>query len=143
MSNKFIWTEKYGVGIQLIDEQHKHFFEIVNKILDLVDKESKGSLTRRNVSDLLDELGNYALYHLGTEEGYFDALNYPDVILHISSHNKYRETIKKYLNRVIDEKEDVKKLLEEAASYSGNWLSQHILETDKKYTIFFNEHGLK
>ena len=37
MLNKFIWKDEYGVGIQLIDEQHKHFFEIVNKILDLAD----------------------------------------------------------------------------------------------------------
>ena len=140
MSNKFIWTDEYGVGIELIDEQHKHFFEIVNKAFDFISKES---IARRELSDLLDELGNYALYHLGTEEEYFDSLNYPDAILHITSHNKYREMIKKYLNRVRDEKEDMGKLIEEAASYSGNWLSQHILEVDKKYTIFFNERGLK
>ena len=25
MNNKFIWTDEYGVGIQIIDEQHRHF----------------------------------------------------------------------------------------------------------------------
>lgn len=140
MHNKFIWTDEYGVGIQLIDEQHKHFFEIVNKIFGLADNESSA---KEELSALLDELGNYALYHLGTEEEYFSSYKYPDAVLHIDSHNKYRDVIKEYQDRVRSGKEDVKKIVEEVASYSGDWLSHHILEVDKKYTKFFNEHGLK
>ena len=139
MNNKFVWTNKYSVGIQLIDEQHKHFFEIVNKILDFVDKELS---TKEELFALLNEFENYAMYHLGTEEEYFDILKYPDAILHIDNHNKYREIIKKYINRAREETE-IKKIAEEVASYSSSWLSGHILEVDKKYTKFFNEHGLK
>lgn len=140
MHNKFIWTDEYGVGVQLIDEQHKHFFEIVNKIFDLADNESS---TKEELSAFLDELGNYALYHLGTEEEYFNTLKYPDAALHIDSHNKYRDAIKEYQDRVMGEKADVKKIVEEVAAYSGDWLAHHILEVDKKYTKFFNEHGLQ
>ena len=32
--NKFIWTKEYELGVEIIDTQHKHFFEIVNKIYD-------------------------------------------------------------------------------------------------------------
>jgi len=140
MLNKFIWKDEYGVGIQLIDEQHKHFFEIVNKILDLADNKFSA---KEELSAIINELGNYAMYHLGTEEEYFDIFKYPDAVIHIDRHNKYREIIKKYMDRVQNEKNDVKKLTEEVASYSGSWLSNHILEVDKKYTKFFNEHGLK
>ncbi len=140
MRNKFVWTDEYGVGIQIIDEQHRHFFEIVNKIFALADNEQS---TKEELFFLASELGNYAMYHLGTEEEYFDKFKYPDAILHVSSHNQYREMIKKYLDRAKNEEAGVKKLVEEVASFSGNWLSHHILEVDKKYTKFFNEHGLK
>jgi hemerythrin len=34
------------------------------------------------------------------------------------------------------------KLAETAAAYSIGWLSNHILILDKKYTVFFEEHGV-
>jgi hemerythrin len=39
--------------------------------------------------------------------------------------------------------EDIKKIMNEAASYSGEWLMKHILVMDKKYTKFLQEHGVK
>ncbi|TRZ63996.1 MAG: hypothetical protein D4Q79_02490 [Spirochaetia bacterium] len=136
---KFIWKEEYSVGIKEIDEQHKHFFEIANGTLDLTTKEN---LTKEETIKGLQELGDYAFYHLSTEEGYFDKFKYQDAPLHINAHNKYREAVNEYFARIDDENTDIKKLAEEMASYSGNWLLAHIVVVDKRYTKFFNEHGL-
>ena len=61
---KFIWTIEYSVGIESIDEQHQHFFDITNKILELSES---GSSEGRDLFESLEELGNYAFYHLDTE----------------------------------------------------------------------------
>jgi len=137
--DKFVWTSEYSVGIKEIDEQHQHFFEIANRIIDLT---MKTDLAQEDVAKSLEELGNYAFYHLGTEEGYFDKFNYPDAPLHIAAHNDYRKMVNDYFVQLRAAGSDFKKIAEEMASYSINWLSGHILLVDKKYTQFFNEHGL-
>jgi hemerythrin len=43
---------------------------------------------------------------------------------------------------VQDPKSDLAKLVDEVAAYSIYWLSNHILLMDKKYTVFFEEHGI-
>ncbi|MFA5098796.1 MAG: bacteriohemerythrin [Candidatus Paceibacterota bacterium] len=136
---KFIWEEKYSVGIKEIDEQHKHFFEIANGIIDLTAKEN---LAKEEAVKSLQELGDYAFYHLSTEESYFDKFKYQDAPLHINAHNEYREAVGEYFRKMADPLIDIKKLAEEMAAYSGNWLLAHIMVVDKLYTKFFNEHGL-
>ncbi len=32
------WKDKYSIGVELIDEQHKHLFEIGNKAVKLLKK---------------------------------------------------------------------------------------------------------
>jgi hemerythrin len=137
--NKFIWTEKYSVGVKTIDEQHKRFFEIANSIVDLEEKDA----SREELLAALGQLGDYALYHLNTEEKYFDELHYADAERHVAIHNQYREKIKDYFEKARNEKTDIKELAKEIASYSNDWLSYHILIMDKQYTKFFIEHGLK
>lgn len=34
---KYIWTEKYSVGVSEIDEQHQHFFAIANEIIEIAE----------------------------------------------------------------------------------------------------------
>jgi hemerythrin-like metal-binding protein len=137
---KFIWTEKVSVGVPSIDEQHQRFFAIANEIIDLVEK---GGTNRQELLSILSEMGNYAFYHLSTEEYYFDKYGYPDAESHRLAHNLYREEVNKYLNRAREEGADLNRLLLETAGYSGGWLMGHILDADQKYSRFFQEKGIK
>jgi len=138
--DKFIWTDEYSVGIKSIDEQHRHFFEIVNSIIDLAGKED---ISKDDLLASLGELGDYALYHFGNEEGYFDKFGYEEAPQHIAEHNQYREKIKEYFNKVQGGGADVKELAGEISSYPGGWLVNHILLVDKKYTKFLKDHGVE
>ncbi|EKD23587.1 MAG: hypothetical protein ACD_81C00217G0016 [uncultured bacterium] len=135
----FIWTPEYSVGVQLVDEQHQHFFTIANKLIVLAREEQPD---RDALFALFGELGNYALYHLSTEESFFREFAYVDAEEHIAAHNVYREMVaSRFTNAISDPNADVKKLAEEMALYSGEWLQKHILVMDKKFTVFFNTHG--
>jgi len=137
---KFIWTEKYSVGITLIDEQHQHFFEITNEIFDLIDGKSP---EREALFAYLEELGDYALYHLGTEEKFFDEFKYEGAPEHRIAHNAFRETVGKYIDEARKNNADIAKLSENTASFASGWLKNHILAMDKQYAPFFREHGLR
>jgi hemerythrin-like metal-binding protein len=139
MNKRFEWTKEYSVGIPSIDEQHKHFFEIANKIIGLCDKEN---LTKEDVLPGAGELGDYAFYHLGTEEGYFDKYGYEDSAIHVAAHMQYRQAVNGYLSRIREENADPRELALEMALYSGDWLLRHILIMDKKYTEFLVGKGV-
>ena len=136
---KFNWSSDYGVGVAEIDEQHKYFFNIANELIDLADRDET---SKEELFTLLGKLGDYALYHLGTEEEYFDKFEYPDTAPHRAAHDNYRETIKRYLSDIRDENADVPGIAKKAALYSSGWLAGHIIGMDQMYSTFFNEHGL-
>lgn len=136
---KFIWTPEYSVWVESIDEQHRHFFGIANRILEIAEKDI---LNHSEVLAAIEELGNYAFYHLSTEEIYFDEFHYDGAVEHVAAHNDFREKTQS----IIDNARaggDLKKIAQEAASYAGQWLLNHILVMDKKYSQFFQEHGIK
>lgn len=137
----FTWSPEYSVGVQMIDEQHQHFFEIANRILLIAGAEH---IEREELFELFSELGNYALYHLGTEEKLFDELAYPDKSAHVAAHDQYRDMIANRFNMALSASDaDVREVAKEMAEYSGQWLKEHILAVDKKYMEFFNEHGMR
>ena len=43
MSNRqFKWQDRYEIGVEIIDREHKKLFSIMNKLLAYSDHESKG-----------------------------------------------------------------------------------------------------
>lgn len=137
---KFIWKDEYSVEIPSIDEQHKHFFEITNKVIGLSENPST---TKEDLLLAAGDLGNYAMYHLKTEEEYFDKFVYQDAPQHVLAHNLYREKVVYYIEAARTPEANARQLAEEMAEYSISWLSNHILILDKKYTVFFEQHGVK
>jgi hemerythrin-like metal-binding protein len=135
---KFKWSKKYSVKIKSLDEQHKNFFNLANKILDIVKKKE---ISQHELLRLVSEFGNYALYHLSTEEEYFKKCNYQDP-LHIQAHNAYREKMNS-LHIKIRQGDRPKKIAEDLANYAINWLTKHILVMDKKYSEPLIKCGVK
>lgn len=136
---KFVWTDEYSLGINVIDEQHKHFFEIVNNIYDML--ESTGD-NRQDLIDVIDELAQYAYFHLATEEKYFNQFAYSDIANHMRYHAIFRQKSEEYTDRVKSENEDLPQLAQEVTDFSKNWLSNHILVADKLYAPFFKAHHI-
>ena len=139
MYQNFVWTEQYSVNVEEIDMQHKQFFKICN---DLLDNRDEKSLTKDEALIMVMRLGDYASYHLGTEEELFIKSKYPDAASHIIAHHEFREKVKNLLNRLRDEKTNTRETVNEAAIFAGEWLLNHILIMDKTYTKFFNDHGI-
>ena len=138
MANKFVWTKEYELDIKIFDNQHKHFFEIVNRVYDLLGKEGD---TREEMKKIIHELVEYGYMHLDTEEKYFKQFNYPDMINHIEHHKMFKERTAEYLNMV--ENSSINNLADltlDIADFSKEWLSNHILIEDKMYVPFSKTH---
>ena len=81
-------------------------------------------------------------HHQGKYPNFIKA-KYTDESLHVKIHNKFRKKVNKFIKQVRDKNIDTKKIIKEAADFSGSWLLNHILIMDKKYSKQFNEHKIK
>ncbi|MGA2071741.1 MAG: hemerythrin domain-containing protein, partial [Sedimentisphaerales bacterium] len=72
---KICWKDEYSVGVEKIDHQHQHLFEIINKLIERPVSSDDSGL----VSDILSEMVNYAREHFSTEEMLMRQYGYPAI----------------------------------------------------------------
>jgi len=137
---KFIWDQKYSVNIKTIDDQHKRFFEIINKIhFTLRQPRVESEALKKIIQEFID----YAEFHLVFEEKCFEITGYPDTINHCQIHNNYRQQIALFSLSIQEPTANIPQIAQEIAQFAQDWLSSHILSTDQKYSQYFLAHDIK
>ncbi|WP_315068872.1 bacteriohemerythrin [uncultured Clostridium sp.] len=123
-----IWKEEYSIGIELVDEQHKHLFEIGNQAYELIKSELRTD-QYDEVVQILEDLRQYTKFHFQTEENYMLKINSDQLPSQKIAHGEF---IKKIYS--IDFKKfdgDAKKYLDDILSFILNWILEHVLHKDK------------
>lgn len=123
-----IWKEEYSIGIELIDGQHKHLFEIGNQAYELIKSELRTD-QYDEVIQILEDLRQYTKFHFQTEENYMLKINSDQLPSQKIAHAEF---IKKIYS--IDFKKfdgDAKKYLDDILSFILNWILEHVLHKDK------------
>lgn len=130
------WSDKYSVNVSIIDKEHKHFIDIVNKVTVVMQR----NYNQKEVEELLADLVRFAKEHFEMEETYMSTFKYPDYLLHYNEHLNFSLHMIIYNNQVINGEY---KIMDELYNYLQEWLVHHIQKTDKKYTKCFNKNGLR
>jgi len=123
-----IWKDSYSIGMDLIDTQHKHLFDIGTQAYELL----KNGLKIDKYDEIvliIEDLGNYTKYHFRCEEEYMIEINYPGYENQKKEHNDFIEKIDSIQLHNIDENQQ--KYIEELLNFVFNWVLEHILKEDK------------
>ena len=123
------WDETYEVKVGIMDEQHQRLFELINQFNDAI-REKK---TKQGLSELLKGLADYTVYHFHSEEHMMKLKRYPNYETHKSAHESFITKVAEFQERV-----DQGRLLIpiEVANFLKEWLTNHILVTDKRLAAF-------
>lgn len=121
---KVEWTEKYELGISVIDGQHKRIVDYINKLADLGPDASS-----EDISEIVDSLLDYTYSHFAFEEALMEEAGYEQLNFHQQTHEKFTNRIKDLHGRFC-EGESVN---EEIGELLKNWLLNHIMEDDRSY----------
>ncbi len=132
---KIEWDEKYSVGISIIDDEHKKFFGIINKVVHA--KEHKED--PNEINEILLAMNNYALMHFKTEESYMEEFNFPEYQSHKEEHNRFSSEIIPYTEKVIGGNYQI---ASDILEYLKQWLVKHIQVTDRQFIDCFKKNGL-
>ena len=124
-----IWKPEYNVGIEKIDGQHKSLFEILNVLNAAVEVGNKTEADWYTVR----LLRYYSDFHCNFEEELMEKYQYPDLEKHKIEHKKFRIHVRGLKKDFPDDKV---LLATKVKEFVEGWIIDHILGTDKKYSLF-------
>ncbi|MDX9715318.1 MAG: bacteriohemerythrin [Dissulfurispiraceae bacterium] len=130
------WSEELSVNVQEIDQQHKKLVHMINELHEAM-KQGQGPQT---LGEIINRMSSYAVTHFATEENYFGQFGYPGTTLHKKEHSAFIKKISEFKDGFENGK---LALTIEVLNFLKEWLQNHIKKTDKQYSLFFNEMGLK
>lgn len=130
------WTQDLSVDISSIDNQHKKLISLINQLHE-ARLQGRG---KEMVGETLTALIDYTRTHFSFEEKLFDTHGYPASASHKEEHLKL-------IDQVLDYKNDFAKgdltLSTDLMIFLKDWLRNHILGVDKKYTEFLKSKGVE
>lgn len=131
-----VWDEKYSVGIQDIDNQHKQLIKAINDLHDAM----KIGKSKDILKDLIDSLVNYADVHFSNEEALMSSHKYPELEEHKKKHKVFTEKINEFRDKF-----NLSSFMTsiEVMEFLKQWLMHHILDTDKQYSPYLKRKGVQ
>ena len=127
--SQIVWKEAYSLGIQAIDEQHKKLLSIINELYDA----QKLGTTQAIISDVINKLTDYTVYHFNMEEQMQTENRYPQ-------YEEHRQEHLGFIARLEELKKDAQKnnllLSLKTLDFLKDWTISHILGTDKDFAAY-------
>lgn len=130
-----IWDQAYSVQIAEIDRQHQKFTAILGMLFDAIEE----GRSQNVLSGILRELVAYADYHFDTEERLMIKYQYPDLGAHHEEHQEFRAKILEFQRNFNEGRETT---TSDVAKFMTHWISDHVMDADKKYGPFLNARGV-
>jgi hemerythrin len=126
------WNQSLSVEIKLIDEQHQKLIGYINKLYEYM-KLGKG---KEVLGETLINLIDYTRFHFKTEEDLFEKYGYIEKDHHKGEHDAFVEKVAKFFE---DYKDGKLLVTIEVFQFLSDWISNHIMKSDKKYTPFLKD----
>ncbi|MFW6266380.1 MAG: bacteriohemerythrin [Halanaerobiales bacterium] len=137
----FDWKEEFSVGIKKFDDQHKHLLEIGKELYYLFENVEKGIDQYDQILELLQEMHDYTVYHFDSEEKAMEKYNYPRLEEHRKAHQGFVEKLKEIDLDDVDTEQ--RQFSMELLDFIANWVENHILGEDQKYSPFLQGKELE
>lgn len=126
-----LWREKYEIGVDHIDRQHKELFHRVAEFVNSIKQEGNWEEKTEKVCRTLEFMKDYVIVHFKDEEDYQKDIGYPDLEEHKESHDAMAKKIEQVELKFKAEglKEE---LIEQFAGELLSWLINHVTIADLK-----------
>ena len=136
MENDFFkWEDIYNTSIASIDTQHKVIIKILNELYEVVLVKKEES----KLSDILNELVQYTVYHFQEEEKMFEKHTFVEEEEHKIEHQKFIDKVEQF-GKMLESRKDF--LAIDLIDFLKDWLIEHIMITDQKYVVYFKNKGI-
>jgi hemerythrin len=132
--DQFIWNDKYLIGVDKMDDEHKILVDKINHLVVELDQFQKHNDSNK-VLTAFDAMASYTVEHFKDEEDFMRSFNYPQLPSHSKIHQQLLLQVEAYRTQIIDGTLNDQKLV----SFLRNWLVSHIMGIDTKYSKHFKD----
>jgi hemerythrin len=126
---RFEFTNDCITGIEIIDNEHRKLFDMLNKASDMLEDDYQDDYFRE-INELLNELEAYADMHFKHEEAEMVRLRDPELHSQRAQHDYFRDKVHEFSFSDIEEPAQQKKILQDMVNFLARWLYRHILSSD-------------
>lgn len=131
MAEKLEWQERFNIGVDFIDKDHKQLFTIMNKLLTMSGHDTKIEWVGR---EGIKYFKNHVIEHFTKEEEYMDSVSFEGYTTHKRLHDTFR---RKTLPALEEELIESSFSLDAVRHFLGvciGWMTAHTLIEDSTLT---------
>ncbi len=126
MGQLFAWDDKYDVGVDRMNDEHKQIIALMNQLYQESHEGAPSSILLRT----LNALASCAAAHFADEEAYMRSVNFPEFAKHKHIHEALLTRVRDY---IAEFQAGGDRISREFFSFLKLWLSSHMLHVDTKY----------
>ena len=131
------WTDEMSVGVKVLDDDHKKLFAMINELHEAM-QVGRG---KQALADILARLTDYTVEHFNREEGLLAEADYGSLDLHHRVHEKLKADVAEMRRKFVEGTETAMPI--DLLQFLQNWLKNHIMLTDKRYSEHLKAHGIR
>ncbi|AEV67936.1 bacteriohemerythrin [Acetivibrio clariflavus] len=132
-----LWSKNLEVGVDLIDAQHKKWFEKADQLFEA----GKNRKSKEYIIQMFDFLDEYTKTHFKDEEAYMARINYPEL-------DQQKKMHEEFIKKLAELRKDYEvaganiTVILKANQFILDWLTKHISNADKKIGEFARKQNL-
>lgn len=127
---KGMWDERYNLGVEEIDKEHKKLFSILDKILELVENGEEGKV-QHACREGIKFFENYSIIHFEHEENFMQSLGYGDYERHKKIHDDLKNNILPIMKEDLEANDYSLETVRHFLGICDVWLGTHIEVEDQ------------
>lgn len=123
----YYFTDDCLLGMEMIDNEHRELFRIINETQELLENEFLDDKYHR-IREMVERLKEYAEQHFRHEEEYMEQIHHPELELQKKQHLSFCEKINEA--DLLASGSRQQDFLEDLLKYLVTWLYRHIIGCD-------------
>lgn len=130
------WDEKYETGVAQFDQEHQQLLQRLNTLYDDIFECATLEQEQKLTADILKDLLTYIEEHFAGEEEMMRQHQYPELEEHQRAHRLFGVEVERLLRQ---HQGGELALSFPVFVFIKEWIGNHILIVDKRYSKFFND----
>ncbi len=128
MSNHLLWNDRFNIGVELIDKEHKKLFRLINKLFGLGGEEKT---SRWACQEAVKYFKDHALRHFADEEAYMKSIQYEEFEMHRRIHDDFQKKTLPALAKELERTDYAPEAVDHFLGVCTGWLVGHTLLEDQ------------
>lgn len=125
------WQDRFGIGVEIVDQAHRRLFSIVQRIMDLYVELHEDKFA---CVEGIKYFKAYALKHFAEEEAYMREIGYDGYLVHKRIHDRMRRETLPALERELYASDFSTEAVQRFIGVCTGWLTGHIIIEDRAIT---------